>query len=300
MTVNISTTAEIDSVRLTQQGSHPSSPSSGYESLYVISGSPHGGLFVKDSSGRQIGPFITGSPAAGAGTVLKTVWSPDAPPSSAGAADDEFQDGSGGVPGGWTEFDPDSNLLVDESSTYKCLIVTGSSANPYGLVGIYKDLPAGDFTIWTKFEILSKYANYFQTGLALWEDPSNTTKKIMTTSLVTQASSQNQFVSYPYSNYQSQGAASFAIDQWGAMFGYLRLRRIGSNYFHGYSQDGFHWGEYTSAVNPDAFTPTKMGLYLTNNNTSSTYVVAYTFFRYLAYDIGVNGAVPGRAVSLYA
>jgi hypothetical protein len=64
MTKNISTDAEIDTVRLTQQGGHPSSPSSGYESLYVISGSPHGGLYVKDSAGKQIGPFITGSPAA--------------------------------------------------------------------------------------------------------------------------------------------------------------------------------------------------------------------------------------------
>jgi hypothetical protein len=61
MTKNISTDAEIDTVRLTQQGGHPSSPSSGYESLYVISGSPHGGLYVKDSAGKQIGPFITGT-----------------------------------------------------------------------------------------------------------------------------------------------------------------------------------------------------------------------------------------------
>lgn len=72
MTKNISTDAEIDSVRLTQQTAHPSSPSSGYESLYIISGSPHGGLFVKDSSGKQIGPFITGSPsAAGSGDFVK-------------------------------------------------------------------------------------------------------------------------------------------------------------------------------------------------------------------------------------
>lgn len=74
MTVNISSNAEIDSVRLTQQGNHPSSPASGYESLYVISGSPHGGLFLKDSAGKQIGPFITGSPAAAGGGNLSVTF----------------------------------------------------------------------------------------------------------------------------------------------------------------------------------------------------------------------------------
>lgn len=69
MTVNISTDAEIDRVRLTQQTAHPSSPASGYVQAYIISGSPHGGLFIKDSAGRQIGPFITGTPSVAGGVV---------------------------------------------------------------------------------------------------------------------------------------------------------------------------------------------------------------------------------------
>lgn len=64
MTRNIGTDANIDKERLRQQMSHPPSPASGYELLYVISGSPHGGLFLEDSAGRQFGPFITGSPSA--------------------------------------------------------------------------------------------------------------------------------------------------------------------------------------------------------------------------------------------
>lgn len=55
--------AQINNIKFSQQVSHPSSPASGYEVLYVISGSAHGGLYVKDSSGREIGPFITGSAA---------------------------------------------------------------------------------------------------------------------------------------------------------------------------------------------------------------------------------------------
>lgn len=53
--------AVINRIRVKMQGSHPASPDSGYDYLYVVSGSSHGGLYLKDSSGRQIGPFITGS-----------------------------------------------------------------------------------------------------------------------------------------------------------------------------------------------------------------------------------------------
>lgn len=69
MTVNIGTTANIDQARFKQETAHPASPASGYELLYVISGSPHGGLFVQDSAGRQIGPFITGT-SGGSSTSL--------------------------------------------------------------------------------------------------------------------------------------------------------------------------------------------------------------------------------------
>lgn len=64
---NIDTTAVNNSVRLKQQMSPPSAPAAGYESLYVISGSAHGGLYLEDSGGRLIGPFITGTAAAAGG-----------------------------------------------------------------------------------------------------------------------------------------------------------------------------------------------------------------------------------------
>lgn len=62
MARKIDTDAEIDRIRMAMQFSHPSSPDSGYDWLYVVSGSAHGGLYLKDPSGRQIGPFITGTP----------------------------------------------------------------------------------------------------------------------------------------------------------------------------------------------------------------------------------------------
>lgn len=65
MTVQIDTTAENNGLRLVQQGASPSSPSAGHSLLYIASGSSHGGLYVKDDAGRNIGPFITGSAVSG-------------------------------------------------------------------------------------------------------------------------------------------------------------------------------------------------------------------------------------------
>lgn len=56
--------AVINNIKFTQQMSHPASPSAGSEVLYVVSGSSHGGLYLKDSGGRVIGPFITGTSAS--------------------------------------------------------------------------------------------------------------------------------------------------------------------------------------------------------------------------------------------
>lgn len=61
MTRNIGTDAVNDQIRATDRGTHPSAPTSGNKLIYVISGSPHGGLYVEDSSGNKIGPMITGS-----------------------------------------------------------------------------------------------------------------------------------------------------------------------------------------------------------------------------------------------
>jgi hypothetical protein len=76
MARKIDTDAEIDRIRMSMQFSHPSNPDSGYDWLYVISGSPHGGLYLKDPSGRQIGPFITGSASASSDLLSVTSYNP--------------------------------------------------------------------------------------------------------------------------------------------------------------------------------------------------------------------------------
>jgi len=62
MTKTISTDAEINSVRLAEQGSAPTGTASGYGNAYIRTN----GLYLINDSGQDIGPFITGSYDIGA------------------------------------------------------------------------------------------------------------------------------------------------------------------------------------------------------------------------------------------
>jgi hypothetical protein len=70
MTVQIDTTAEIDAVRLKTEGSHPSAPASGHVLLYFVTGTASPGLFVENSVGQKVGPFITGSVNSSGGALI--------------------------------------------------------------------------------------------------------------------------------------------------------------------------------------------------------------------------------------
>lgn len=151
MTRNIGTDANIDQVRLKQETAHPSSPASGYELLYIISGSAHGGMFLKDSSGRQIGPFITGTPAQTvtdanfvmtSGTASITLarvvpwlgnYSADNAPSSPNSANDEFTSASLGSQ--WTSVGSPDTISTSQYPGY--LWVEDNESTPCGIRNAY-------------------------------------------------------------------------------------------------------------------------------------------------------------------
>lgn len=66
MTAQIDTTAENNGLRLVNQGAHPSTPSVNHTLLYIMTGT-NSGLFIQNDQGQKIGPFITGTAAAGGG-----------------------------------------------------------------------------------------------------------------------------------------------------------------------------------------------------------------------------------------
>lgn len=154
MTVQIDTTAENNAVRFVQQVSHPSAPSSGHELLYFISGSPHGGMFVQDSGGRLIGPFITGSPNAGGaptdgyyvltsgtgGTLPNSRVIPylanynvNIPPASSDSNNDEFDDDA--IAAQWSQIgSPDT---ISESTYHGFLWWEDNDSTPCGVRKAY-------------------------------------------------------------------------------------------------------------------------------------------------------------------
>lgn len=251
MTRNISTDAEIDSVRLTQQISHPSSPSSGYESLYIISGSSHGGLFLKDSSGRQIGPFITGSSGGGAPTDAEYVTTASHAslsaeviiPGLAGSADIQ---GAGGA-GVAHEFDSGASPLtwsaaVDtenvNSTVLSCLYVQDNGAAE--TLGTYDWSPAGAFDIRCKISMGSEVdlsSNIVAVGILVGDSAMN--NRCVISLEYTGASDRYQVSAYTYAgSYTQRGASQLNVGN--AV--YLRIVRDGSNnnslYF---SSDGVTW-----------------------------------------------------------
>ena len=73
-------------------------------------------------------------------------WDPNKPPASPGALDDEFSDNSLNV--AWSEYDPEGKTTWTEGDGGAVADTATSAADNHN--GLYKTLPAGDFTVVTK------------------------------------------------------------------------------------------------------------------------------------------------------
>lgn len=248
-------------------------------------------LFYEKADGT---PIAGGG--GGGGTLLKACWSSDAPPASATSQDDEFDNGS--LDGKWTEYDPNSVLTVNESSTYKHLLFTCTTRTGFNPTGIGETIPAGDFTIWAKFGFRVANIDYSICGLAFWEDIADVSKKIRVWGYSPRGSA-TRLAIYDYTNSTTFSAESSLVEtDYNVNSMYFRIRRNSTNYYHGWSRDGLNWQESSAASNP-SFTPTKMGLTLDNGNTGVTIGASIPFFRYIASDVGLNGIMAGQAAGIY-
>lgn len=234
-----------------------------------------------------------------------TIWQPDAAPASPNANDDEFADESAGVPNGWTEMDFDGTTTVTETAAG--LIMTQTTHANDGVVGIYKVLPAGDFTIYTRVSLLTvdTGANQtFRAGITLYEDATSSTADLaivtwqFNPSNAGPAGGTNLHTAYNAAP-SGLGSASGSFSPMKSHNGaYLRLRRNGTNYTFDVSDDGIGWSlGWTSFTL--GFTPAHMGLSVNNVNTGETCAARFGFFRYLASDAGALGIMEGRRVEYY-
>lgn len=268
------------------------SPSvSGVDTIKFTNGS------VTDNGDDSVSVNVSG----GGSTPDGSIWSPDAPPASAGSADDEFADASGGLPVGWAEFDPDSIQAVSENEYGLSLVQTSTAG--IDITGVYKTIPAGDFTIWAKVSLLSIIpgsSTFAWIGLALWEDATGTTGDIWTINYQVGPTEQAMQVTR-WSDYQTFSTRPVAInDDWQHTGLYLRIRRTASSstYAFDFSTDGIGWrrAHSTSSL---GFTPSHFGIAVNNENTGADIRGVASFFRYLASDVGTTGIVSGDRISFF-
>ena len=230
-------------------------------------------------------------PGGGSVTPVYTKWDQDAPPSSAGACDDEFNDASFDT-AKWTEFDPNSVLTITEADYGLTFDETTRAGD--NIVGCYQTIPAGDFSIITKVSLSAIRSTVCFTGLALWENPADTSKGIYTLDFQ-KASNVNSIEVLRFNNHNNINSATIAIND--ILIGdtaYLRIRRTGTTYGFDWGLDGLGWERiYSGSL---AFTPTKFGLILNNVNTGVTIRARFDFFRYKSSDVGFVGVLEGRAI----
>lgn len=228
----------------------------------------------------------------GAGSL--DFWEPMAPPASAGSEDDEFSTPGAGVPSGWTEIDHGTNTTVAVEDYG--LVLTQTTHAGASWAGIYKSIPAGDFTIWTKVFLQDHraVANMF-VGLALFEDATSATADIDIISLITSGTTFGQVQHDRYAAYNGAVTTTRGTLNVGPSLidgVYFRLRRTGTTYAADWSTNGLTWVNLTNGV-ALGYTATHFGLVINNGNTGSTMSTIHSFFRYVASDVGRSGVVGG-------
>ena len=220
------------------------------------------------------------------------------PPTAAGAEDDEFTTVGAGAPTGWTEYDHGTQQTV--SVVQAGLVLDHPAHAGASVTGIYKAIPAGDFTIWTKVHLSALgNTNFAGAGMALFEDASVSTGDIRTHSLHIDANDTymlNQSMT-AYNSAQSTVHSSTAGVGGPPEFMYLRIRRATTTYSYDFSSDGIGWQrKYTTAAL--GITPTHFGLIAQINGTGTGVRPRFEFFRYADSDVGLTFVMGGASVDL--
>lgn len=217
-----------------------------------------------------------------AGNAIETVeydekWEPDAPPSSPGSIDDEFDDSSIDV--AWTT----SGTVTEPASCYGLSIKDNGYAQ--------RALAGGDFTLWSKVSIGGKpqFADFVQAGLFVQQGSGG----LWFCGLV--ANNTNHCVARVM-NYSSKWVwVSSPVNLENRLLNvmYVSIRKNSGTLSFWFSADGLLWNRvYTTTTYP---TPTIAGV--CNINTGSEAI--FSFFRYDSTYRAGYWQPPGRKVARY-
>jgi len=241
-----------------------------------------GSLDVTDEGAGKVTVSGSGS------TPDFTYWSPLAPPLSPSAYDDEFDDESGGVPSGWTEFDNDGELTVIEDERGLILQDTGGAYDVTGIVRNCSTWGSGDgdgYTIYVKASILKAPGDKnIDFGIFFAEDiDSNPTTCDITTFGILAGNNTYGLRVMEFTDYDSHDSTPWNPSQpaiGGAVLEYwlrVRCHTLSSTYSYHFefSNDGITWvGGYSMTR---AFAPQEFGLFIRGNDTNAEAV--FSFFR---------------------
>lgn len=244
----------------------------------------------------------------GSGTFVPagTQWQPFACPASPSAQDDEFADVSGGLPNSWTEYDHGSDTTENEADYGLMINKTSTASSTLG--GIYKALPAGDFSIWTHVSLAIPAAGgvvgsgkAIYAGIGLYEDASTTGGDAFLFGLaVSNATTFIYLLSFSAYNTivgSLIGLTTGVNPNAEALSMFLRVRRTSGNYIWEFSHDGRD--VIRAGTDAPGFTPAHMGLCVNNLNTGLVIPAVFSFFRYAGSDVG-NVPMAGQRIKYYA
>lgn len=223
---------------------------------------------VADKVNEILGATLVG-PGGGSG-----LYEPDAPPSSPNAEDYEFDLASGGVPTGWTEWDPGAKVTVTEGDFGVKQALAASSGDSLG--GIYRAIPSGDWSLTTKVAMAA--AGNLEAGIFLTEDiaANPTTADIETWAIRYDGGGTFTILIQRWTAYNALSSTQFSHSSrthGGSI--YLRVRRISTNLFFDYSFDGLDWMQAHTMAEPFTIAHYVLGA----DNRASAAGAAY--FRFL-------------------
>ena len=233
--------------------------------------------------------WVTSAP-----TAEFTIWYSDAPPETPSNYDDEFDDES--LSSMWSVYDNGGLLTVSEDVTGLKLELGYSSGAD--LAGVYQAIQSGDFTYITKIFVSVDSRNvYAHIGLALLQG-SGSSSDVYGIFLNALRTSYNQRITALYfTDYQTLDTEhTYEEGEYQDSFIYFRIRKDGSEYFFEWSKDGIGWRWlYTESSMP--FTPTKIGIIVNCESSSTMLVGRSTLFRYKASETSFYDVLEGARIN---
>lgn len=207
------------------------------------------------------------------------IFMSDLAPESAHGSDDEFLTTGSGVPTGWTEYDPGDKLTMTVGD-YGLEFTT--TATTQSMSGIYKAVPAGDFSAITHVEMNSidiDTASGISGGIMLLEDTTDLVNSNVYTISLQYTSNASAIIVQSRNAYNSAPSNVESINGIGSTHLYFKFRRISTDWYFDYSEDGKSWSNILVVAQP--YTPTGIGPLANKTDTKTGDVyITYPFFRF--------------------